>query len=233
MDSLPKLLPVWSNAAEHALADLIDFSVASKYQPDFGGAGVDIETDESGISRCLSLKCHDSRQNKLSARYLTLPFTVPNEVTGAVEPCLQYQLDLNQRIRAFESTISNYRGIIKRKGPFSDAVQKMTKVLNSKKAHKQLKNTAIHQSLLDLMQAQPESFCYRVSSFSGTRIKEPSCQSKEPNQFHSCRCCCCVAVMRHKCSISIEGENSHPRPSESSDSRGCYKNPATPCALSF
>ncbi|KAK8786427.1 hypothetical protein V5799_023794 [Amblyomma americanum] len=168
MDSLPKLLPVWSNAAEHALADLIDFSVASKYQPDFGGAGVDIETDESGISRCLSLKCHDSRQNKLSARYLTLPFTVPNEVTGAVEPCLQYQLDLNQRIRAFESTISNYRGIIKRKGPFSDAVQKMTKVLNSKKAHKQLKNTAIHQSLLDLMQAQPESFCYRECNWNFT-----------------------------------------------------------------
>lgn len=161
MDSLPKLLPVWPNAAEHALADLIDFSVGAKYQPDFGGAGVDIETDESGISRCLSLKCHDSRRNRLSARYLTLPFTVPNEVTDAVEPCLQYQLDLNQRIRTFESTISKYRGIIKRKGPFCSAVQGITNVVSSKKASKRLKNMEIHQSLLDLMQAQPESFCYR------------------------------------------------------------------------
>lgn len=166
MNVPPKLLPVWPNAAEHALADLVDFSVGAKYHPDFGGAGVDIEVNQEGVSHCVALKCHDSRQNKLSALYLTLPLTAPNEVRCVVEPCLEYQLDLNQRIRTFESTIRHYRGIVKRKGAFSAAVQEMTKILKSKKARNQLKD--VNQSLLELMQAQPESFCSRECNWDYT-----------------------------------------------------------------
>ncbi|XP_075536241.1 uncharacterized protein LOC142571616 [Dermacentor variabilis] len=168
MDSLPKLLPVWSSAAEHALADLVDFSVDAKYQPDFGGAGVDITTDGDGLSHFLTLKCHDSRRNKLSAQYLTLPLSVPNNVSTAVEPCLQYQLDLNKRIRMFESTIGIYRGFVKRKGPFASAVQGIADVLMSKKPRRGLRNMKIHQSLLELMQTQPESFCYRECNWNFT-----------------------------------------------------------------
>ncbi|XP_075750243.1 uncharacterized protein LOC119164785 [Rhipicephalus microplus] len=161
MDSLPKLLPVWPNAAEHALAELVDFSVDAKYQPDFGGAGVDVQTNDDGLPHFSTLKCHDSRRNKLSAQYLTLPLSVPNRVASAVEPCLQYQLDLNRRIRAFESTIGVYRGYIKRKGPFASAVQEIEEALMSKKPRTELRNMNIHRSLLELIQIQPESFCYR------------------------------------------------------------------------
>lgn len=168
MDTLPKLLPVWPNAAEHALADLVDFSVDAKYQPDFGGAGVDIKTDGDGLSHFLTLKCHDSRRNKLSAQYLTLPLSVPNKVSSIVEPCLQYQLDLNKRIRTFESTIGIYRGFVKRKGPFASAVQGIADVLRSKKPRTGLRNMKIHQSLLELMQTQPESFCYRECNWNFT-----------------------------------------------------------------
>lgn len=166
MNVPPKLLPVWPNAAEHALAELVDFSVGAKYHPDFGGAGVDIEVNPEGGSHCVALKCHDSRRNKLSALYLTLPLTAPNEVRWALEPCLEYQLDLNQRIRTFHSTIGHYRGIVKRKGAFSAAVNQMTKALNSKKARNQLKD--VNLSLLELMQAQPESFCCRECNWDYT-----------------------------------------------------------------
>lgn len=168
MDSLPKLLPVWPNAAEHALADLVDFSVDAKYQPDFGGAGVDIRTDDDGLSHFLTLKCHDSRRNKLSAQYLTLPLSTPNRVSSTMEPCLQYQLDLNKRIRAFESTIGIYRGFVKRKGPFAQAVQGIAEALTSKKPSTKLRNLKIHQSLLELMQIQPESTCYRECNWDFT-----------------------------------------------------------------
>lgn len=166
MNVPPKLLPVWPNAAEHALAELVDFSVGAKYHPDFGGAGVDIEVNQEGVSHCVALKCHDSRRNQLSARYLTLPLTAPNEVRCAVEPCLEYQLDLNQRIRTFQSTIGHYRGVVKRKGTFSAAVKEITKILKSKKARNQLKD--VNLSLLELMQAQPESFCSRECNWDYT-----------------------------------------------------------------
>ncbi|KAL1435452.1 hypothetical protein MTO96_000127 [Rhipicephalus appendiculatus] len=133
-----------------------------------GGAGVDVKTDDGGLSHFLTLKCHDSRRNKLSAQYLTLPLSAPNRVASTVEPCLQYQLDLNRRIRAFESTISIYRGYIKRKGPFASAVQGIEEALMSKKPRTELRNMNIHRSLLELMQIQPESFCYRECNWDFT-----------------------------------------------------------------
>lgn len=80
MNKLPKILPVWTNAAEQGLADLCRrLNDDSQYHPDFGGAGVDLLVNEDGVVSCVPLKCHDTKANKLCATNITLPFSAPNK----------------------------------------------------------------------------------------------------------------------------------------------------------
>lgn len=78
MNELPKVLPVWTNAAEQGLADLKVFAVDSRLHPDYGGAGVDVSVDGRGDIQCTALKHHDAKSTRLCARNITLPFGLPN-----------------------------------------------------------------------------------------------------------------------------------------------------------
>lgn len=169
MNKLPKILPVWTNAAEQGLADLCRrLNDDSQYHPDFGGAGVDLLVNEDGVVSCVPLKCHDTKANKLCATNITLPFSAPNKVCSPLEPCLQQQLDLNNRIEMFESLLSRHRRSVKTGGPLSDCVHKMLKCSKSNKKRKSFKKVDIVPHLIKLKQAQPESMEHRICNWSYT-----------------------------------------------------------------
>ncbi|KAM7286160.1 hypothetical protein ISCGN_033044 [Ixodes scapularis] len=168
MNELPKVLPVWTNAAEQGLADLKVFAVDSRLHPDYGGAGVDVSVDGRGDIQCTALKHHDAKSTRLCARNITLPFGLPNTVLSLQERCLQPQLDLNERIDFYELSLLKDRPWARRQAPLGNCVQNMLEAVRTRKGKRPFENMKIHYGLQDLFEARPTSMQYRECNWGYT-----------------------------------------------------------------
>ncbi|CAN8012037.1 unnamed protein product [Ixodes pacificus] len=168
MNELPKVLPVWTNAAEQGLADLKVFAVDSRLHPDYGGAGVDVSVDGRGDIQCTALKHHDAKSTRLCARNITLPFGLPNTVLSLQERCLQPQLDLNERIDFYEFSLLKDRPWARRQAPLGNCVRDMLEAVRIRKGKRPFENMKIHYGLQDLFEARPTSMQYRECNWGYT-----------------------------------------------------------------
>lgn len=168
MNELPKVLPVWTNAAEQGLADLKVFAVDSRLHPDYGGAGVDVSVDGRGDIQCTALKHHDAKSTRLCARNITLPFGLPNTVLSLQERCLQPQLDLNERIDFYEFSLLKDRPWARRQAPLGNCVRDMLEAVRIRKGKRPFENMKIHYGLQDLFEARPTSMQHRECNWGYT-----------------------------------------------------------------
>uniref|UniRef100_A0A293N4M7 TAF1C beta-propeller domain-containing protein n=1 Tax=Ornithodoros erraticus TaxID=265619 RepID=A0A293N4M7_ORNER len=155
MSNLPVILPTWNNLAEHRLVGLQQEVLDPKFNPDFGGAGVDV--CDSGHIEIKELKCNDVHENRFRANTVALPFIPPNQVSYSHDPCLQTQLEQNRQIEAFEASLHVYRGKLKLQTDFAKAVNQLVKEASEERPF----SSPVPKQLASLIRCKPKSLVHR------------------------------------------------------------------------